>query len=50
VDTESAQRESEEIIGADLLAHLGAPPPPVCERVSARERIPLPRAEPSPLQ
>lgn len=49
VDTESAQRESAEIIGEDLLAHLGAPPLPVRERAPARERIALPRAPSSPL-
>lgn len=49
VDTERAQRESAEIIGEDLFAHLGAPPPPVRERATARDRIALPRAESSPL-
>jgi putative peptide maturation dehydrogenase len=49
IDTEEIQRHVADLYGGELLKQLGPAPPVVRERSSARERLPLPAAEPTPL-
>jgi putative peptide maturation dehydrogenase len=49
VDTEAVQRELSEKYGDALLDKLGPAPPPVRERTTPDRRIPLPAANPTPL-
>jgi putative peptide maturation dehydrogenase len=49
VDTEEVQRNFGGLYGGELLKQLGPAPPAVRERSSARERLPLPAAQPTPL-